>query len=252
MEAYIDPNLTIDSDYIEGQNSIIMNFLGCNFNCPICFLPAYVKFKSDSITSIKTIKEEIQRIHPNAENIVFTGGEPTLQRLALGNLCRYANSLNLTPWVHTNCSKPSVINYLIQNDLCSNFILDIKSSFDESLFEKSTNSKGFFVSSSQLLTDIKKTLQILYEKKEELSLEFRSTVVPGVIHQKEHFESIAREIAKFQTTYTIQNFTLNEDENQLPLNPIFKKTLPLSDNQLNELKDFLERKFPQLRIQTKP
>lgn len=251
MEAYIDPNLTIDSDYLDGQNSIIINFLGCNFNCPICYLPAYVKFKSDSITLIKTIKQEIERIHPNAENIIFTGGEPTLQRLALGNLCRYANSLELTPWVHTNCSKPSVINYLIQNDLCSNFIVDIKAPFDEVLFEKSTNSKGFFVNSSQILTDIRKTLQIFYEKKEDLTLEFRSTVVPGVFYKKEHFEAIGREIAKFQTTYIIQNFTLSDDETQLPLNPIFKKTLPLSENQLNELKEFLERKFPQLKIQIK-
>ncbi len=249
MEAYIDPNLTIDSDYLDGQNSIIINFLGCNFNCPICFLPGYIKFKSDSITSIKSIKQEIERIHPNAENIVFTGGEPTLQRLALGNLCRYTNSLNLTPWVHTNCSKPNVISYLISNDLCSNFIVDIKAPFEESIFEKSTNSKGFFISSSQILTDIRKTLQIFYEKKEELTLEFRSTVVPGVFYKKEHFEAIGREIAKFQTLYIIQNFTLSEDESQKPLNPMYQKLLPLSDNQMKEIKDFLEHRFPQLKIQ---
>ncbi len=249
MEAYIDANIGIDSEYIEGQPSMIVNFAGCNFNCPICFVPNYVKFSKDFAVNLKAIKSEIERISPNVDNIVFTGGEPALQRLALGSLCRFARNYELSIWVHTNASKPSVIKYLLMNELCDNFIIDIKSPLDEEIFQRTTQSGNFFMPPSEIIKDIKKSIELLYEHLPNITVEFRTTVFPGVMYQEKHFDSICRSIARLHPNLIIQNFRYDQEEGIL--NKSLLKNRAPSYKHLEHIKENLEKSFPQIHIEIK-
>jgi pyruvate formate lyase activating enzyme len=247
MEAYIDSNIGIDYEYIEGQPSMIVNFAGCNFNCPICFVPNYVKFSNDFLIDLKVIKSEIERISPNVDNVVFTGGEPTLQRLALGSLCRFSRSFQLSIWLHSNASKPEVIKYLLMNELCNNFIIDIKAPLEEEIFQKSTQSANFFMPSSEIIEDVKRTIEILYEHLPNITVEFRTTVFPGVIYTEKHFESICKSIAHLHPNLIIQNFRYDKEEGIL--NKSLLRNKAPSTKHLEHIKEHLEKTFPQIDIQ---
>lgn len=250
MEAYIDSNIDIDSEYIEGQQSIIVSFAGCNFNCPFCFVPQYLEFSNEYLNDLKVIKSEIERISQNANNIVFTGGEPTLQRLALGNLCRFSRNFNLSTWIHTNASKPNVLRYLLMNQLCDNFIIDIKSPLEEDIFQRTTKSANFFMQSSEIISNIKKSLELLYTYLPSISVEFRTTIFPGVMQDEHHLEEIAKTIARLHPIWIIQNFKYDEEEGILnkALLKSIKERIP-SYKYLEGIKENLQRRFPQIMIE---
>ena len=249
MEAYVDPNIVIDSEFLDGENAILVNFVGCNFNCPICNAPDFVVFNRNFITNIKEVKKEIKRVSPNVSNIVFSGGEPTLQRLALGSLCRFANKLNLSTWVHTNGSKPEVIKYLIKNNLSTNFIVSIKAPLDNDIFNRATKSASFFVSSLQMIESIKKSIDILYEFLPNISVEFRTPVFPGVVYKPEHFLKICRAIAKLHPVLVIENFSFDPEKGFL--NSAIKNLSPLSKASLNQIKKVCTAKYPQVDVQAR-
>jgi pyruvate formate lyase activating enzyme len=58
--------------------------------------------------------------------IIFSGGEPTMQKDALVALCRAARKLGLATGVHTNGVFPATLEALLQEQLIDHVALDIK------------------------------------------------------------------------------------------------------------------------------
>ncbi|MFW6311875.1 MAG: radical SAM protein, partial [Nanoarchaeota archaeon] len=153
MQAYIFED--IDSESVltkfDESDELKVFFTGCDFNCQYCNVKFLLKFSQERLIDIKDLKKEIEKHVGVKKKIVFTGGEPCLQRQALLNLCRFSKKLGLKVIIDTNGSKPDSLKSILMSDLVDEVRMDLKCAFDESKFEKVTKASTFFINSSQIL-----------------------------------------------------------------------------------------------------
>jgi pyruvate formate lyase activating enzyme len=72
----------------------------------------------------------IKTSSPYISGVVFSGGEPTLQKDALIELARYAKEQNLDVGIQTNGFFPDTLGRLIEEKLIDKVALDFKSRFE--------------------------------------------------------------------------------------------------------------------------
>jgi len=247
MDCYVDTNLLLEFNPILNKRAIVVNFYGCNFNCPFCYSSELRAFKSGAMTDISAIKDEIERVSSNADYILFTGGEPTLQRLILNSLLRLSKRLGLQAAIHTNGSKPYVVRDILSQELADRVILDIKSGFEEESFQASTLSRTFFTTPAQNLSKIKETLQLLKESKSQVKTTITTTVVPGLTDTEEALGEIYSIIAKLKFEWVLQRFVGSTDFG-IVKSPEFSEKKALSVFEIQELVGKLNRKNVKIRV----
>jgi len=246
MQAYIK---AVEPVHVDWTKNVCLKvfFAGCDFKCPICKTHHLVESREEFLIDIKEIKKEIELNSGFAEAVIFTGGESCLQRPQLIDLAKYCKGRKLKTGIETNGSKPEVLNSLIKENLIDFVALDIKSPLQEELFEKNTKSKTFFISSNQILDNIRATIQILKENKDKIDIEIRTTIIPGLLYRKEDILEIANIVNNLNVRWVLQKFTNDEEL----LNKNFQSINPPSLGFLEDVKEACLVKFPQLRIEIK-
>ena len=141
-----------------------------------------------------------------SDTIFFTGGEPCLQRPALLELSKFSRKLGLKIGIQTNGSNPKVIKRIIESKSLDYISLDLKSPFDNEIFEKTTHSKTFFKQSSEIMSEIKDTLELLKKHESQLKIDIRTTIVPSVMFNKEHLLRIASQLRSIECTWILQQY----------------------------------------------
>ncbi len=238
MEAFIEGIKSVEN----GNNDFLhVFFAGCNFKCPWCNTPHLLESKEEYNQHLRDIKSQIQEFASSIEGVIFTGGEPCLQRLSLMNLAAFCKEKQLKVHVHTNGSKPGCINSLIQDDLVDSFILDLKSPLEES-FEKITKSKTFFINTKQIINDIKSSIELL--KNSEKELEIRTTIIPGWMYRKEDILKIADLVKNIECRWKLQRFEPSEQLASKKLQDI----MPPSFSFMENLKEAINKEYPNIRV----
>lgn len=99
-------------------------FRGCPVRCAYCQNSAILSGKDlrDLDEVIEMIKGSLLAI----TGVVFSGGEPTMQKDALLSLAKSTKSLGLGVGIHTNGVYPDTLSALIENRLVDHVALDIK------------------------------------------------------------------------------------------------------------------------------
>lgn len=241
MQTYVAEIVQILS---EEKLGLKINFSGCNFNCPFCYTPSLLKFSGEANKDIKEIKTEIEK-NIGISSVLFTGGEPCLQKPQLVELTKYCKEKKLEVGIETNGSKPDTIKSLLNEGLVDFIALDIKAPFDEQLFEKVTKSKTFFITTSAVMQDIKETLKLLKECNEKIAVEIRTTIVPNLMYKKEDILKIADAIKELNCVWVFQQFQPNANL----VDKKFSSINPPSATFLNDLKQSCIKKYPNLRIE---
>ncbi|MFP4403480.1 MAG: radical SAM protein [Candidatus Woesearchaeota archaeon] len=234
MEAYIKDVLNINYDDKEVTQ---INFSGCNFNCPWCYTPDLLFRKEEFLVDLKDIKQSILQLTSYTKCVIFSGGEPTLQRAALIELSLFCKENNIEVILHTNGSKPECIEYLLKNDLITNFILDFKSPLDENYFYKITKSSTFFINTTQIINDFKKTLILFENYLEKINVKIITTIIPSLLFRKEDLVKIGKQIND-NWIWKLQKFEKG--------NTLSKSYIDLNepgDLFMQNLKEFLEKEF---------
>jgi len=226
----------------------VVFFAGCDYKCPFCYNSKIVEFKEDFLKDIKDVKKEIRKNIGFIDGVLFSGGEPCLQPTVLLDLARYTKTLELKVGVETNGSKPHVIRKLIKENLIDFIGLDLKSPFDEKIFEKVTQSKTFFKKGEEVLTSLRHTLRILKQNENKVEIEIRTTIVPSLIYKKEDILGIADLIKDIHCRWVLQQFRPDLGE---PIDPNLKNIDSPSKNFLENLKELCIKKYPNLRIDVK-
>ena len=243
MQAYISALIPRQ----EGtEMCLYILFSGCGFNCPSCNSPDLLENLQEHLVDLKDIKKEIQSQANFLKKVIFTGGEPTLQRLALLDLAKFCKSLNLQICIDTNGSKPETISALLNQDFLNGVILDIKAPFQEDIFEKATKSKTFFIQPTQILEDIKRTLQLLTQNQEKLDIEITTLVTPGILYRKEDLIAIGEQIKDLRCTWIIKKFDNTDVKDKR-----FQGIEPPSSTFMQDLLEALNKEFPELPIELK-
>lgn len=123
-------------------------------------------------------------------------------------------------------------------------LLDIKSSLETKQFQSATRSSTFFISTQQIIEDFKTSLKILKEYENKTDIEFRTTVVPGLMYKKEHFLEIGRQICNINARLILQRFNPENVADKR-----FSEIEPPSVRFLSDIKAMLNKNYPQLRIE---
>ena len=212
MEGYVDQNIAIEYNPIIEDKTILVNFFGCNFNCPFCPAQMFREFKSEAIIDTRIIKQELQRICFNVNFVMFNGGEPTLQRIILNQLMRFSKNLELNTIIHTNGSKPNAINDLIENGLVDVIILEIKSPFEEKVFQKITQSGNFFMTPDKIINEIKKSIEILRNNRTKAKVFVTTPIVPTLNFNDEMLAQIYEVVKYLRVPWVLTRFDLKSND----------------------------------------
>lgn len=242
MEGYIESTFSFEKD---GKNYLQINFAGCNFNCPWCNTPHMLDSKEEYLMVLREVKKEIKSQAPTLEGVVFSGGEPCLQRQALLNLAQYAKDFELKVILHTNASKPGCIRSLMQLGLLDKIVLDMKAPLEEGEFEKVTRSKTFFIRSTEIINDIQESIKIIRRSDDKVEIEVVTTVIPGLMFRKEDVLKIAQEIEALHCTWILKRF-----EPGNTVSKSFSEIKPPSHAFLQDLKDSIQKKYYHIRMST--
>ncbi len=239
MQAHISEIKPLD--FLDQQNKCLAIFFsGCNFMCPFCNTPQMMVSKEETLLDIKDIKKQI--LETEEEVLLFTGGEPTLQRQALLQIAKFGKDVGKKIILHTNGSKPETIKSLALAGLIDLIVLDIKTPFQEQIFERTTKSMTFFKQTKSILEDINATLEILSEN--SIKTKIVTTIVPGLIFRKEDILEIARIAEKQNATLVLQQF-----DNSVCYDTKYMSIKPASFEFLQTLKEFIRKEYPLMNVE---
>lgn len=234
-----------------GKIASVIFVPGCNFRCPFCHNADLVDNKVEKLPRIKKerIIADLKKRKKWIDGVVITGGEPTLQRDLLEFL-KIVKSLKLLTMVHTNGSKPEVVEKLIKEKLVDCWAMDVKGNFDN--YQNFTNVKT-------QISNVKSSLNLIL--KSGMRYELRTTVVPG-LHDRRNLTKLAEQIRE-----VLANFSSRQNQRGLkpaktiqpkwylqqfrPINTLDKnylKVKPYSKEELTVFLNKLQKIIPQTSL----
>ena len=247
MQAYIGDIIPLSEKDLPNRACTKILFAGCDFCCPYCYSRDILDFREEFLKDLKEVKNEIIKNSDSIDAVIFSGGEPCLQRQSLLTLARFTKKLGLNVGIETNGSKPYSIKSLINENLLDFIVLDIKAPFKKEIFEKVTQSGTFFKRPEDVIKDIKQTIGILKKNQDKIQIELRTTVAPGLIFRKNDILEIAKEISGLNCRWTLQQFISSKGTLDPKLNSIESPTKKFLEN----LKKECQKKYSNLRIDIK-
>ena len=223
----------------QSDKGLAVFFSGCDFRCPICNTPEMLTATEEQSVDLRELRRQVSGA---GREVVFTGGEPCLQRQALLNLCAYAREHGLKVRLETNGSKTGCLQSLLAAKALDSIALDLKAPLDEQMFERATCSKTFFKTTASLIADLKASLQLLRRHQDIVDIEIRTTVAPNLVFKKEHLLEMAKELQGLECTWVLQQF---QQEN---VRGRFASIKPPSTEFLEHLRDAVQSRYSNLRI----
>ena len=204
---------------------------GCDFRCPMCHNADLVLRPGE----LETLPEDsvwdfVARRTGMVDGAVITGGEPTLQ----ADLSRFLQQLQesgLDAKLDTNGYRPDVLEALLNEGLVAYVAMDVKAPP-----QKYPLLCGIpDVDTSR----VARSIALLQES--EIDYEFRTTVVPGLLHADD-IEAIARWI-KGARRYILQQFRpLNT------LDPALETAIPYSPADLHAMAERASQWVPHASV----
>lgn len=108
-----------------GCLSAVVFLRGCNLRCPFCHNAALIKSDGPRVMEGSEIIEFLASRRGRLDGVVFSGGEPTLQR-GLPSLIEAARGLGFKIKLDTNGTRPELLSELLGDALLDYVALDLK------------------------------------------------------------------------------------------------------------------------------
>lgn len=231
MEAYIE--------VLPGDPYTIL-FTGCNYRCRYCNAPQLIEQVKDSLKELRDITRELDKAHPSI--VLFTGGEPLLQRQPLLKLLNHCKKSGYKTILETNGSKPMIIEQLLREELVNEIVIDLKGPRD--LFKRVTRAETFFKPSEEFFSDILNTLKIVKRYRGRVLVSLRTVVTPGLLYKKEDLLELTAMLDGFRGTWTLRPFLPD-----VTLDPSLKGVESPTTRFLETLAGFVRKENPNLRVE---
>ncbi len=245
MQAYVEK---IEPHPLMGGGSGIclkIFFSGCNFKCPYCNVPEMLFHTEEKLLDIKEIKNTIKQNYGSIKEVVFTGGEPLIQRHALVNIASYCKAAGLKTRIETNASKPFCIKEILESSLIDTIVIDLKAPFDPDVFKKITKCETYFVNADSIINNIKQSLEIIKQYRNKINIAFKTVLVPGLLFRKDDIEQIATVVNDMEAAWILQGF-----DNKGPLqDKLLEGINRPSDDFINNIKEHCSKLYPELFIE---
>lgn len=208
MQAYIS-SIELEKRYYPEKESIVVNFSGNNFANEQLYSKEHTAFREESLVFLKDVKKQISDFCMHSDSIVFSGGEPCLQRMALLELARHSKKEGLRTILETNCSKSATINSLLRANIMDIIILKLDAPFSECIFQKITKSGNFFISAKDVISEIESSIDMLSKSKEKLFIESRTRLLDDIEYTEDDINTIAIQIEKLSCPWRVTSNCCN-------------------------------------------
>ncbi len=158
-----------------GKIAATVFLIGCNFRCPYCHNEELVdpeKIKDQPKIDEKDFFRFLNERKDFLDGVCITGGEPTIH----SNLLKFIQNIKKRGFLiklDTNGSNPEMLKNLLKNNLIDFIAMDIKTSILK--YNK--------VGAKNKISQVRKSINII--KKSGKDYEFRTTVVPGIVDEKD-------------------------------------------------------------------
>ncbi len=218
-----------------GKVAAVVFTADCNFRCPYCYNRDLV-LGSNSLETIpeEEIFEYLSKRKSLVDGVVITGGEPTLQKDLLEFIDKIKR-LDFLVKLDTNGSSPTIIQFMVIENLVDYIALDVKAPLNLR-YAESAGLENFDVSS------------VLRSMKElaisDIDYELRTTVVPG-LHSGEDLLDLARQLSRVapKARWFLQNF-----QPKNCLDPEFEKIEPYDSIFFRDLIGKLKIYMPAVQV----
>ncbi len=207
-----------------GKPAATVFLIGCNFRCPFCQNPELVdpeKSKKQPVISQREFFKFLNIRKDFLEGVCVSGGEPTIHK-DLFNFIKKIKQKRFLVKLDTNGSNPEMLKKLLNADLLDFVAMDIKINIPD--FNK---------------TIAEKSIKLI--KNSGIDYEFRITVVPGIVNQKD-----IQKIGKWLKG--IKKFALQQFQNQKVLDKSFEKIKPYSDKILKDFQKILKKHIKDIEV----
>lgn len=212
----------------DGKITSVVFLPGCNFNCPYCSNWILVHAPQTlPAVDLNNIDNFLSGRKDFIDGVVITGGEPTIHPW-LPELIKHFKSLGMLVKLDTNGSNPEILSELLGHKLMDYIAMDIKAPLNE----KYQEATGVGVD----LSKIKESIRLIINS--GIDHEFRTTVIPGLIGEKE-IEDIAKEIIG------AKKFVLQQFVPQHSHDPDLQKLSPFSKEKLLSLSAASKKHIPE-------
>jgi pyruvate formate lyase activating enzyme len=236
-----------------GKAAVTIFFRGCPLRCPYCQNHPYLE--GPGLVELDFVKEKIKTSKPFVSAVVFSGGEPLMQK-AVVPLAEFAKGLGLLVGIHTNGCYPERAAELVERKLVDKFFIDVKAPLeDPDLYGKVAGWKEYMGASSnikktpeEITAAVAKTIETADAS--GLELELRTTVIRDLIGSEKDITSIAawvsENVKNREVTYVLQQgipeHSLHED---------LRKIRVLEREELLKLGEIAKGFLEKVRIRTK-
>lgn len=211
-----------------GHTACIIFTQGCNFKCPFCHNSGLIQGANDSNKiDEQVLFDYLDKRKGLIDGVCVSGGEPLLQK-DIELFIRKIKEKGYKVKLDTNGSKPKILKKLIDCNLIDYVAMDVKNTFSK--YDVTSGAKVN-------LDDIKESIDIL--KSSSIDYEFRTTIVKE-LHSFENIEEILDYLGP-NVKFYIQNYRDCDTVLQKGLNGF-------SDVELLEIKEKLERRYPNVTI----
>ena len=211
-----------------GKVSSVIFTCGCSFRCPFCHnyklvLPEY--FENCKEMGPEEILNKIKGWKDFIDAVVFTGGEPCLQKPEeLVKILKGIKSLGLGAKFDTNGFHPECVKKILP--YVDYFAIDIKAKLNPKNYGKISGKPEL---GEKIIKNLMESLKII--KKSGKILEARTTVILGLNDSKEEIKEIVEKIKDYADIYSLQEFRSEGGT----LDPKFKDIKSLPKNHLLNL-----------------
>ncbi len=209
-----------------GNVSSVVFFAGCNFRCHYCQNSSLIPVDSGQEVGPDILRQRIETNLGLLDSVVFTGGEPLLQRDAVMEAAEIVKSYRLKLMLDTNGSIPNVVESLLDARLVHRVALDVKAPLTPEDYGRVINLP---LLGAEMIEAIEKTINLC--NSHGVEIEARTTVVPTLSDEPEFIQRIASRIKGRCKVYYLQQFDNTGDI----LNPRFKELKPPKREQMVEL-----------------
>lgn len=209
-----------------GNVSLVVFWAGCNIMCPYCHNSPLIPMDSGSEVDLAyldtRLKQGLNPV-PSLDAVIFTGGEPLLQRDAMIEAAKLVKQYGLKLMLDTNGTIIDSVENALNTGLFDRVALDVKSPLNTEAFARLSRVPEM---AEKYVASIKHTIELCNEL--DIPIEARTTVAPGVSETEEYIREIARELRGKTDTYYLQQFDNQGDV----LDPELKKKGPPSKEHL--------------------
>lgn len=213
----------------DGKVCSVVYTPGCNFRCPFCHNGGLVlEPQQFEVVSLEKIEKYLVKHKDFIDGICLTGGEPCLQeKNGLFEFLKKIKRLGFSIKLDTNGANSEVLQKLFMDKLVDYIAMDIKGPIDER-YDRLSGIKTN-------IENIKESIKIIMES--GLSYEFRTTVVPSLLSEKD-IEDLAKYITGAKK-FVLQQFVPKET-----LDPSLVNVKPYEKEQLDKMVEISKQYVP--------